>query len=91
MGEAGAGGGEDRVTDVAARLALLERSQRRTEVLQRITGELAGASSDDEIAQIACAGAMASVEVTAGAVILMPEALVPGPTTTPDWLVGSNR
>jgi len=44
---------------------------RRTYVLQRITGELAAASTDDEIAQIACAGAMASVDVTVGAVILI--------------------
>ena len=43
----------------------------QTEVLQRITGELAAASTDDEIAQIACAGAMESVDVTVGAVILI--------------------
>ena len=45
--------------------------QQRTEVLQRITGELAAASSDDEIAQIACAGAMESVDGTVGAVTLI--------------------
>ena len=39
--------------------------------LQAITGALAAASSDEEIAQIACAGAMASVDVTAGAVVFI--------------------
>jgi serine/threonine-protein kinase RsbW len=48
-----------------------QRSNHRTSVLQRITGELASASSDDEIAKIACAGAMAAVGVSVGAVVLI--------------------
>lgn len=39
--------------------------------LQAITGALAAASTDEEIAQITCASAMASLDVTAGAVVLM--------------------
>ncbi|MEP6757875.1 MAG: GAF domain-containing protein [Actinomycetota bacterium] len=47
------------------------RSQHRTRILQQISGDLAEASTEDEIAHIGCAGAMASVDATAGAIVLI--------------------